>query len=599
METQNLLKIVIVGHVDHGKSTIIGRLLADTGSLPNGKLEQVQENCRRNSKPFEYAFLLDALKNEQSQGITIDMARCFFKTKTRNYMVIDAPGHIEFLKNMVTGAARADAALLVIDAHEGIQENSKRHGYILGMLGIRQVAVIINKFDLADYNKDVYDNIVRDYSEFLKNIGVTASSFIPASGRFGDNIVKGSENIPWYKGPSILEQLETFALKPDNLEKSFRMPVQDIYKFTEQDDERRIVAGTIETGSIKLGDDVVFLPSGKESKVSSIEGFNSPGRGEIGAPYATGFTLAKQIYIHPGEIMCKKGDALPTVATRLRVNIFWMGRAPFIKGKKYKLKLAAARANAELVDIINVLDASELTSVKGKQQLDRHDVGECIIETLKPIAFDFVSDIEGTGRFVIVDNYEIAGGGIVVGKAEDESSLLKDHVQQREYSWERGLISSSARSGRNHHRGKFIVFTGEKGNGKREIAKNLEQGLFNLNLNVYYLGMSSIVGGLDSDMKAVIEDRDEHIRRIGELARIMTDAGLIFITVIDNADEYDLEKLKLLNSPNEILVVNVGENYFTKFSPDLNFPANAPANEATDRIKQLMTSVDIIPSYCI
>ncbi|MCX6984006.1 MAG: GTP-binding protein, partial [Lentisphaerae bacterium] len=252
MEMQNLLKIVIVGHVDHGKSTIIGRLLADTGSLPNGKLEQVLENCRRNSKPFEYAFLLDALKNEQRQGITIDMARCFFKTERRNYMIIDAPGHIEFLKNMVTGAARADAALLVIDAHEGIQENSKRHGYILSMLGIRQVAVIINKFDLADYKREVYENIVNEYSDFLRNLGVVATSFIPASGRFGDNIVKDSKNIPWFKGPSILEQLETFALKPDNANKAFRMPVQDIYKFTGQDDERRIVAGSIETGKIKV-----------------------------------------------------------------------------------------------------------------------------------------------------------------------------------------------------------------------------------------------------------------------------------------------------------------------------------------------------------
>ncbi len=599
METTNLLKIVIVGHVDHGKSTIIGRLLADTGSLPKGKLEQVQENCRRNSKPFEYAFLLDALKNEQKQGITIDMARCFFKTPNRNYMIIDAPGHIEFLKNMVTGAARADAALLVIDAHEGIQENSKRHGYILGMLGIKQVAVIINKFDLAEYSRNVYDTIVRDYSAFLKNIGVTASSFIPASGRFGDNIVKGSENISWYKGPSILEQLGTFTLKPDNLEKSFRMPVQDIYKFTEHNDERRIVAGTIETGKISIDDEVVFLPSGKESKVSSIEGFNSPVKREIGAPYATGFTLAKQIYIHPGDIMCRKGDALPTVATRLRVNIFWMGKAPFIKGKKYKLKLAAARASAELVDIINVLDASELSSIKGKKQLDRHDVGECVIETAKPIAFDFVSDIESTGRFVIVDNYEIAGGGIVIGKAEDENSLLKEHVRQREYSWEKGLISPASRVARNHHRGKTIVFTGDKDSGSHEIAKTLEQGLFNLNLNVYYLGVSSLVSGLDSDVKTDFEDRDEHVRRIGELARIMTDAGLIFITVIDNADEYDLEKLKLLNSPNEILVVNVGENYFTKFNPDLVFPASTPAKEATEKIKGLMSASDIIPSYCI
>ncbi|MFA6292117.1 MAG: GTP-binding protein [Victivallales bacterium] len=599
METQNLLKIVIVGHVDHGKSTIIGRLLADTGSLPNGKLEQVQENCRRNSKPFEYAFLLDALKNEQRQGITIDMARCFFKTAKRNYMIIDAPGHIEFLKNMVTGAARADAALLVIDAHEGIQENSKRHGYILSMLGIRQVAVIINKFDLADYKKEVYENIVSEYSEFLRNIGVVATSFIPASGRFGDNIVKGSENIPWYKGPSILDQLETFALKPDNANKAFRMPVQDIYKFTEQDDERRIVAGSIETGSIKVGDNVVFLPSGKESSIKSIEGFNTPPRSEIGAPHATGFTLAKQIYANPGDIMFKKSETAPLVASRLKVNIFWMGRAPFIKGRKYRLKLAAARTSAELVDISNVLDASELTSVKGKQQLDRHDVGECVIETSKPIAFDLISDIENTGRFVIIDNYEIAGGGIVTGKADDDKSLLREHIEKREYSWERGFIDAATRIARNHHKGKFILFTGDKGTGKREIAKTLEQRLFNLRLNTYFLGMTNIIGGLDSDMKAVFQDRDEHIRRIGELARIMTDAGLIFITAVDNADEYDLEKLKLLNYPNDILVVNIGENYFTKFKPDLNLPANPPVNEATDKTMHLLTASDIIPGYCI
>jgi bifunctional enzyme CysN/CysC len=478
METQNLLKIVIVGHVDHGKSTIIGRLLADTGSLPNGKLEQVQENCRRNSKPFEYAFLLDALKNEQRQGITIDMARCFFKTARRNYMIIDAPGHIEFLKNMVTGAARADAALLVIDAHEGIQENSKRHGYILSMLGIRQVAVIINKFDLADYKKEVYENIVNEYSDFLRNLGVVATSFIPASGRFGDNIVGSSKNIPWFKGPSVLDQLETFALKPDNANKAFRMPVQDIYKFTGQDDERRIVAGSIETGSVKTGDEVVFLPSGKESVIKSVEGFNAPHRKEIGAPYATGFTLTTQIYANPGDIMYKKSETAPLVASRLKVNIFWMGKAPFIKGKKYRLKLAAARANAELVEILNVLDASELTSVKGKQQLDRHDVGECVIETSKPIAFDLISDIENTGRFVIIDNYEIAGGGIVTGKADEDKSLLREHIEKREYSWERGFIDAASRAARNHHRGKFVLFTGDTGTGKRGIAKTLEQRLF-------------------------------------------------------------------------------------------------------------------------
>jgi bifunctional enzyme CysN/CysC len=226
MGSKEFFKIVIVGHVDHGKSTIIGRLLSDTGSLPEGKLEQVKETCRRNSRPFEYAFLLDALKNEQKQGITIDMARCFFKTKKRNYLIIDAPGHIEFLKNMVTGAARAEAALLVIDANEGIKENSKRHGYILSMLGVKQIAVIVNKFDLVEYSRDVYEQIKEEYSKFLENIGVKPLSFIPASGRLGDNMIEKSPSIPWFDGPTILEQIDLFIQKPEKENQPFRMPVR-------------------------------------------------------------------------------------------------------------------------------------------------------------------------------------------------------------------------------------------------------------------------------------------------------------------------------------------------------------------------------------
>ncbi|MDW7673234.1 MAG: GTP-binding protein, partial [Bacillota bacterium] len=296
-EKKEDMNIVIVGHVDHGKSTIIGRLLADTNSLPQGKLEQVKERCRRNSKPFEYAFLLDALKDEQAQGITIDSARCFFKSQKRDYIIIDAPGHIEFLKNMVTGAARAEAALLVIDAHEGIQENSKRHGFLLSMLGIKQVAVLINKVDLIDYDQQRFNQLVLEYSDFLKQIGIKPASFIPVSGREGDNIAAKSSNTGWFNGKTVLETLDNFETEKTTGDLPFRMPVQAVYKFTRDGDNRRIVAGTIESGNIQIGDEVVFYPSGKKSRVKTIEAFNSPAQLRATAGYTTGFTLDEQIYI--------------------------------------------------------------------------------------------------------------------------------------------------------------------------------------------------------------------------------------------------------------------------------------------------------------
>src|SRR3989339_474219 len=261
MTDKEHMNIVIVGHVDHGKSTVIGRLLADTGSLPEGKLEFVKQMCFKNAKPFEYAFLLDALKDEQSQGITIDTARCFFKTKKRDYIIIDAPGHIEFLKNMITGAARAEAALLVIDAKEGVRENSRRHGYLLSMLGVKQVAVCVNKMDLVDYSQEVFTSIKNEYQEFLDRIGVTPMNFIPLSARNGDNIIVKSDKMPWHSGMTILETVDSFARELDHIKKPFRFPVQDIYKFTETGDDRRIIAGRIETGSIKVGDEGVCLPS--------------------------------------------------------------------------------------------------------------------------------------------------------------------------------------------------------------------------------------------------------------------------------------------------------------------------------------------------
>src|SRR6476646_5123820 len=292
---QQRMNIVIVGHVDHGKSTVIGRLLADTHSLPEGKLEQVRAQCELNSKPFEYAFLLDALKDEQAQGITIDAARVFFKSRQRHYLILDAPGHIEFLKNMITGAARAEAALLVIDAAEGVQENSRRHGYMVSMLGVRQLAVVVNKMDRVGWDRAVYDRIVREYGAFLEQVGIRPSGFIPVSGRGGDNIADRSPHLDWYQGPTVLDALDAFHSEPAPVNLPFRMPVQDVYTLPKQGDDRRIVSGTIDSGTMKVGDPVIFYPSGKKSRVKTIEAFNRPPATRAEAGYAVGFTPNEQI----------------------------------------------------------------------------------------------------------------------------------------------------------------------------------------------------------------------------------------------------------------------------------------------------------------
>lgn len=565
MDNKEQMNIVIVGHVDHGKSTVIGRLLADTGSLPEGKLESVKEYCRKNSRPFEYAFLLDALKDEQAQGITIDTARCFFKTNKRDYIIIDAPGHIEFLKNMVTGASRAEAALLVIDANEGIKENSKRHGHIVSMLGIKQVVVLVNKMDLVDFNEDVFNSITEEFTEFLNKINIKPINFIPISAFNGDNIAEKSEFTPWYKGPTVLTQLDSFANRKEDSQLPFRMPVQDIYKFTEENDDRRIVAGTILSGTLKAGDEVLFLPSKKKSIVNSIEGFNVAPADKADAGQAIGVTLKTQIYIKSGELMVRADEIQPVLSSRFRVNIFWVGKFPLIKNKNYKLKIGTLRITVKLAKILNIIDAAELNIDTFKEQVERHDVAECILETVKPIPFDPISQMEMTGRFVIVDNYEISGGGIIQEGTSESGITHRNHINEREFNWEQGLVSSNLREDIYGHKAKFVVLTSgneEYSHSIHQIGKELEYKLFKSNYVTYYLG----IAGLED----ASSDRDSQIAKIGEISKIFTEAGQIFITSVFNLDDYEAEKLKLLNENNEILIVNIGESPFDSYVPDEN-----------------------------
>lgn len=595
IENRDNMNIVIVGHVDHGKSTVIGRMLADTNSLPEGKIEQVKENCRRNSKPFEYAFLLDALKDEQAQGITIDAARCFFKTDKRNYIIIDAPGHIEFLKNMVTGAARAEAALLVIDANEGVMENSNRHGYLISMLGIRQVAIIVNKMDLVDYSQDVFNGIVEKFSEFLNKIDVEPSAFIPVSGILGDNVAfSGSDKMPWYDGDTVLQQLDNFKSEkePENL--PFRMPVQGVYKFTRNRDDRRIIAGTVDTGQLRVGDDVTFYPSGKTSKVKSIEAFNADIPEFMEAGQAYGFTLEDQIYIVRGEMVSKSKERKPEVARRIKTNLFWLGREPLVMNKDYYIKLGSAKVPARLEKVIRVLDASNLNNTI-RDQVERHEVAECIFMLSKPIAFDLMENVAPTSRFVLVDEYEISGGGIITGSMDDEHSWVRRSVIQRNIKWEKSIISREKRAEKLSQKPALVFITGSEDCGKKPLAKVLEKKLFDEGRMVYFLGIGNVLYGVDADIKKPDGNHhEEHLRRLGEVANLILDTGVILIVTAVELTANDMDIINTTVNPDVTEVIWIGDDVTTDIKVSYKITDNTDLDKNAYEIKRLLQKNGVI-----
>jgi len=582
------MHIVVTGHVDHGKSTVVGRLLADTGSLPEGKLEAVRNTCERNAKPFEYAFLLDALKDEQAQGITIDAARVFFKTARRNYVIIDAPGHLEFLKNMVTGASRAEAALLVIDAREGIQDNSRRHAFMLAMLGIRQVVVLVNKMDLVGYSREVFDRLAIEFREFLARVGVTPAWFIPVSGFNGDNLVSPAATLPWYDGPTVLDALEAFENRPPLTAAPFRMPVQGVYKFTEGGDDRRIVAGTVETGRISVGDEVVFYPSGKKTRVKTIEAFNEPPRRDASAEEATGFTLTEQIYVARGEIATMPGQPKPHVGTRMKVSLFWLGRNPLTRGKEYILKLGSGRAPFRLEQIHRVIDASDLSASEAVAQVGRYQVAECTLALGKPLAFDTVDQCPPTSRFVIVDDYELTGGGIIREAIPDRQSRIREQVLERNYKWEASGVSPDRRLERYSQKPMLLLITGEKDADRKQLARSLEARLFEDGRHVYFLGIANVLYGVDADIDRTSANRLEHLRRLGEVAHILLDAGLIVIATAVALTQEDVEVIRTAGGAEHVLSVWMGDSPTTDLRSDLVLPLKDVDAEGVSRLKTLL-----------
>lgn len=466
-ENRETLKIVVVGHVDHGKSTVIGRLLYDTNSLPEGAIERVKRISKEKGKPFEYAYLLDAFEEEQKQGITIDTTQLQFFTENRDYVIIDAPGHKEFLKNMISGAANAEAALLVIDANEGIKEQSKRHGYILSLLGIQKVYVVVNKMDLIEYSEEKYKEIKNQFGEFLHSLHVTPLDYIPISAFYGENIAEYSNKMPWYQGEPILKAIDLIPKDKETKDKPLRFPIQDVYKF----DHRRILVGRIEAGTLKVGDEIVISPGNKRTKVKTIETWvEKDWSDEVYAGQSVGITVEDEFFHKRGEVISHE-DHKPVVTNGFYANIFWMGKNQLVKNKKYKMKLTTAEVEVTIASIMKVIDASTLSGEKGAESVSINDVAEVLIEAKEPVAFDEFKDCQVTGRFVLVDGYDVAGGGIISKACELETKIGEFHkdslhlpskiFEEYYYSVRNNSIRNIQTNHRSYHIGDAITTLGD------------------------------------------------------------------------------------------------------------------------------------------
>ena len=571
VDVRDRMNIVIVGSVDHGKSTLLGRLYADTGTLPEGKVEKIQAICKQQGKEFEYAFLFDAFLEEQQQGVTIDTARTFFQWAGRQYIIIDAPGHKEFLKNMVSGAARAEAALLLIDALEGVRDQSKRHGLLLSMLGVKQVTVVVNKMDLVDYRQETFALIEKEYRAFLSQLDVTPQFVIPASAKRGDNIATPSPHMPWHDGPTVLESLAQFSSESEKGEQPLRFPLQDVYKF----DARRILTGRITSGRLKVGDQVIFSPSNKSAVVQTLEAFNvDPPPTQAQAGHSVGITLDEQIFVERGEIISHEGS-LPLVSTTFRANLFWLGRRPLDMDKPYLVRLATHEVECHVAAIHRIVDADNLSLDQQQTHavVKRNEVADVTIQAKAPLAFDLYADFETTGRFVLVDDYDVSGGGIITEMVADREETLRIEARQRDFAWVKGDVTLADRAKHYGHRAALVLLIGPDTTGKTFLAKKVESMLVAEGRHVYMLDPENLRRGLDADLQD--EDARETIRRYGEVARLLIDTGVLLISTT--------------NSFNPSTGLRAG--------PSTGLKAGLPADQTVEAIRTLVHPAPVLTVY--
>ncbi|WP_165866096.1 adenylyl-sulfate kinase [Lucifera butyrica] len=516
------MTVVFLGHVDHGKSTLIGRLLYDTGQVPADRVDFARARSAEQGRNLEFAYLLDGLEEEQEQGITIDFTQTGFTTSGRRFILADAPGHREFLKNMLSGASRAEAAVLVIDAAEGVQEQSRRHGYLLTLLGVKQLAVVVNKMDLVGWDERIFRSIAQEYQAFLASIGFAAQNVIPAAAHTGDNIAVRSARIKWYQGPTLLEQLERFQ-PAARKEFPLRMPVQDIYR----SGKRRLLAGRVETGALTAGQTITIWPTREQTTVKSVERWPETGVTQILTGQNAALEFTDPLFAERGMVITSP-DSSPSVSRAFYARVVWLGRQPLVPGQRYKLKVGFQETAAWMESLNRVIDTGSLREVP-PECVPAGFIAEGLIMTDQPVIFDVFDENPAMGRFVLVDGYQITGGGVITMPAEKYQT--GDFWQERSkllYPTQ-GPVTKEDRRGRNQHHSLVLWLTGLSGAGKSTIAHNLEEHLFRDGYQVYVLDGDNVRLGLNQDLGFSANDRKENIRRVAEVARLFVDAGVIVL----------------------------------------------------------------------
>lgn len=520
------LTVVFLGHVDHGKSTLIGRLLYDTKQVTSDKIEFATARSQEQGRLLEFAYLLDGLEEEQEQGITIDFTQTRFATAKRQFILADAPGHREFLKNMMCGASRADAAILLIDATEGVQEQSRRHGYLLTLLGIKQLAVVVNKMDLVGWEQNVFQKIKADYEEFLASIGFSAQAYIPAAAFTGDNVAVKSRQLLWYPGKTVLEQLEAFRIK-ENTGIPLRIPVQDVYRFG----QRRLLAGRLEGGLIALGDEIILWPTHEVTTVKAIERWPEANVHQAIQGENVALELSDPLFAERGMIIAKS-EHPPLVSRSFTARIFWLGRQPLVPQQRYKLKIGFQETGVWIEQLTKVLDIGKLCEV-ATDTLPAGFVSEAILTSDQPLVFDTFHDNAELGRFVLIEEYQIVGGGIITAALTNKQTGEFRHDRGTDNLFPTaGFVTKTERRRCNGHTSQVFWLTGLSGSGKTTLARKVEEQLFHKKYQVYVLDGDNVRSGLNGDLGFSSSDRKENIRRIAEVAKLFVDAGIIVLVAL-------------------------------------------------------------------